>query len=195
VNVLVIPEDVPQDQWMLKPIIEALMSAVGKPRAKVDICRNPRLGSVNEALKWENISRIIAQYPWIDIFLLCIDRDQVPERINKLAEIEEQSANLLSGKRVLFGENAWQELEVWVLAGLEDLPPNWPWGEIRLECDPKETYFKPYVESRGLRDTPGEGRQILGAEAARNYKSLRSRCREDIQRLESRVKAWLESER
>lgn len=37
-NVLVIPEDFRKDQYMLKPIISAMMKKLGNPRAKVKIC-------------------------------------------------------------------------------------------------------------------------------------------------------------
>ena len=57
-RVLVIPEDFrkglsrgTRDQYILKPIISAMMSAVGKPRAKVQVCQEPLLGGVGEALK------------------------------------------------------------------------------------------------------------------------------------------------
>jgi hypothetical protein len=57
VNVLVIPEDFRHDQYILKPIIKAMMTAVGRPRAIVKVCNDPLLGSVNEALKWERARR------------------------------------------------------------------------------------------------------------------------------------------
>jgi hypothetical protein len=37
VNVLVIPEDFPKDQYMLKPIITAMLKELGKPKTKVRI--------------------------------------------------------------------------------------------------------------------------------------------------------------
>lgn len=58
-RVLVIPEDFRKDQYMLKPIIGAIMAKLGKPRAKVMICQDPLLGGVTEALKWENIKNIL----------------------------------------------------------------------------------------------------------------------------------------
>ena len=38
-RVLVIPEDFRKDQYMLKPIITALMKSLGKPSAKIRICQ------------------------------------------------------------------------------------------------------------------------------------------------------------
>ena len=40
-NVLIIPEDFRQDQFILKPIIKAMLSALGKRRATVKVCREP----------------------------------------------------------------------------------------------------------------------------------------------------------
>lgn len=58
-RILVIPEDFRKDQQILKPIIKAMMSAVGKPRAKVQVCQEPLLGGIGEALKWERIEDIL----------------------------------------------------------------------------------------------------------------------------------------
>jgi hypothetical protein len=88
-------------------------------------------------------------------------------------------------------ENAWQELELWVLAG-HDLLEGWNWGEMRAERDPKEAYFDKLVATRNLGNDPGGGRKTLGIEAARKYRRIHSRCREDIQVLEKRVGRWIE---
>jgi hypothetical protein len=69
VKVLVIPEDFRKDQYVLKPIIRALMKAAGWPQANVIICMDPLLGGVREALKWERISEIIDQQKsMVDLF-------------------------------------------------------------------------------------------------------------------------------
>ena len=75
-NILVIPEDFRKDQYMLKPIISAMLAKLEKPRAKVKVCQDPLLGGVSEALKWERIEEIIDQYRGMfNLFLLCLDRD------------------------------------------------------------------------------------------------------------------------
>jgi len=38
---LVIPEDFRNDQYILKPVVTAIMKKVGKPNAKVQVCNNP----------------------------------------------------------------------------------------------------------------------------------------------------------
>ncbi|MDE2841399.1 MAG: hypothetical protein OXM03_12295, partial [Chloroflexota bacterium] len=48
-----------------------------------------------------------------------------------------------------FAENAWEEIETWVLAGLE-LPTDWNWRDVRAEVHVKETYFEPFAALREL---------------------------------------------
>ena len=92
-------------------------------------------------------------------------------------------------------EHAWQEIEVWASAGIDwKLKPAWLWDTIRNERDPKEHFFEPIVQARGLLGSPGRGRATLGEEAARNYAKVRQNCPE-IQDLESRIKQWLDDVR
>ena len=185
-NVIVIPEDFRKDQYMLKPIIQAMMAQIGKPRAKVRICQDPLLGGVEEALKWENIESIIKRYPMVNLFLLCVDRDSKPGRKNQLDKLEAAASKILPDNHFFIAENAWQEIEVWVLAG-HDLPSDWNWQDIRQAIDPKETYFIPLAKQRNLLDNKGEGREQLAKEAASRYQRLRQLCPEDIINLESRI--------
>ncbi|MGK7874605.1 MAG: hypothetical protein AB4426_15255 [Xenococcaceae cyanobacterium] len=182
-KILVIPEDFRKDQYMLEPIIKAMMKELKKPTAKVIVCRDPLLRGIAQALKWERIKEIIDKYKgMIDLFLLCVDRDGKKDRRKRLDNIERKAANILSKDKSLLAENAWQELEVWVLAG-HQLPKDWKWQEIRNEVHPKETYFLPFVQQRNLLDTPGEGRKRLATEAAGKYQRIRQLCPEDIARL------------
>lgn len=189
-NVLIIPEDFRNDQYVLQPIIEAMLKAVGKPRAKVIVCTDPLLGSVEQALRWERIQAIITRYQgMVDVFLLCVDRDGLPGRHSQLDELERQAAQFAPRCR-FFAENAWRELEVWLLAG-HDLPREWSWQEIRQERDPKERYFVPFAKSRGVLHEPGGGRKSLAAEAASRYSRIRSLCPEDIAALEDKIRTGI----
>lgn len=190
-NVLVIPEDFRKDQYMLKPIISAMMKKLGNPRAKVKICQDPLLGGVSEALKWERIEEVINQYKGMfNLFLLCVDRDGKEGRKTSLENIEQQAVNILPGGKLLLAENAWQEIEVWVLAG-HNLPGDWNWQAIRNEINPKETYFLPFAEQKNLLDSSEEGRKTLAEEAARRYERIRQLCPEDIAELENRINSWI----
>ena len=193
-RILVIPEDFRKDQYILKPIIKAMMSALGKRRAKVQVCQEPLLGGVGEALKWERIKEVLLFYKgMIDLYLLIIDRDGKAGRRQRLDELEQLAADFLPTHRGFFAENAWQEVEVWLLAA-HKLPPEWSWQEIRAELDPKELYFDPLVEQRALHKKPGDVRQILAREVPSQYNRIRQLCPEDIKSLEERIGAWLSDE-
>jgi hypothetical protein len=185
-NVLVIPEDFRKDQFILKPIIRALIADSGRRGAKIEICMDPLLGGIAQALDLERIREIVEFYPMIDLFLLCVDRDGEANRRVSLDRLEQEISPTLKPHQSFLAENAWQELEVWVLAG-HDLPNEWQWAAIRQERDPKERYFAPLAKSRGLENTPGDGRKILAEEASRRFARIRQLCREDIEILVQRV--------
>lgn len=184
-RVLVIPEDFIHDQHILQPIVEAMIKAKGKKNARVRVCTDPRLQGVSQALKWENIAKIIDRYRMVDLFLLCVDRDGEANRKEKLNNIEQNALEILPENKQLLAENAWQEIEVWVLAG-HKLPDEWVWEEIRKEINPKESYFEPFARQHGLLDEPGEGRKTLAKKAAKKYPRIRRLCRE-VAELEERI--------
>ncbi len=191
-NVLVIPEDFRKDQYILKPIVEAMFQAIGRRGAKVLVCQDPLLGGVDQATKWERISEILDRYRYfVDVFLLIVDRDGEPGRRDALDNLERKARECLAADRVFLAENAWQEVEVWILAG-HDLPNDWAWRDVRQERDSKEVYFKPFARDRNRLDGPGEGRKTLAGEAAKNYNRIRSRCLEDVAALERRLTAALD---
>jgi hypothetical protein len=189
--VLVIPEDFRKDQYVLQPVIAKMLAEAGKPRANVVVCVEPLMGGVDRATSWDAIEKVIDTYPTVDIFLLIVDRDGQEGRRAALDRIETLAAGKLGSDRVLFAENIWQEVEVCALAGLNKLPKDWSWAAVRQEVHPKEIYFDPYVRSRGLESEAGGGRRTLGREAAKNYKRVRSRCKEDVQALERRIGDWI----
>lgn len=187
-NVLVIPEDFRKDQYMLKPILTAMLRGLDRT-VRVEVCQDPLLGGVSEAFKWERIHAIIEQYAWkVQLFLLCVDRDGLAGRRVALDAIEQQARAILPVGAHLLAENAWQEIEVWVLAG-HDLPDAWNWRAIRDEPNPKEVYYRPFASLRGVQLHPGEGRRQLAEEAARRYARIRTLCPEDIGHLERRILA------
>src|SRR5262245_59330911 len=155
-RILVIPEDYVKDQYILEPIISAMLHELGRPHAKVRVCRDPRLHGISEALNWEYIAPIISRYQGMtDLFLLCVDRDGNEDRHASLTSIEQRAEELI-GSRKFLAEHAWQEIEVWALAG-HNLPRGWFWDAIRSETHPKEQYFAPFARQRGLLEEPGGG--------------------------------------
>jgi hypothetical protein len=191
VNVLIIPEDFRKDQFILQPIISAMFTKLGRP-AIVEVLKDPLIGGIAQAMKRELLEEVVQENRWkVDLFLLCVDRDADENRRTALNALEAHLNGVLGAAKVMVAENAWQELEVWVLAG-HDLPSAWVWGEVRRERDPKEAYFDKLVANRGLRDDAGGGRKTLGVEAARKYRRIHSRCHEDIQVLEKRISKWMQ---
>jgi len=187
-RVLVIPEDFRKDEHVLKPILEKMLDACGRA-ARIRICKDPLLGGVNEALKWSRIQEILDRYQgMVDCFLLIVDRDGLAGRRKSLDKMEEEAARFLGSENQFFAENAWQEIEVWALAGMPDLPRSWTWKSIREAPNAKEAYFEKYVTEKGLGAEPFGGRMRLGLEAAKSYPRIRRLCREDVAALEQRLK-------
>ena len=179
-NILIIPEDFRKDQYILKPLFTRLFRSIGKPRVRVEICLDPLLGGVAEALKSERIAEVVRKHEGMtDIFILCVDRDGNEGRRQRLDQIEKEFKDT---RRVFLAENAWEEIEIWVLAGL-NLPRGWRWSEVRAEIQVKENYFEPLVAQRDLLDAPGGGRKPLAEEASRQINRIRQRCPEDFDAL------------
>lgn len=186
-NVLIIPEDFRNDQYILKPLFSRLFRDLGASSAQVRVCQDPLLGGVAEALKSERLNEIVERYVgMIDIFILCVDRDGVLGRRQRLNAIESE----FGGAGAFFAENAWEELETWLLAGL-DLPTRWAWADVRAEIDVKERFYEVLARGRGVGDGPGHGRKELGEEAARNLDAIRLKCPEGFDALARRAESWL----
>ena len=182
-NVLIIPEDFRNDQYILKPLFDRLVRA--RTSVHILICRDPLLGGVGEALKSENIEFIMERYRGrIDAFVLCVDRDGNQGRRQRLDQLESEFGNDVP----FIAGNAWEEIETWVLAGLQ-LPNDWRWADVRAEVQVKERYFEPLADRRGLSDSPDGGRKELGEEASRQIRAIRQKCPEDFDALARRLEA------
>src|SRR5207302_573337 len=141
-------------QYVLKPIVSEMLRVAGISRVEVRVCLEPLLGGISQCLDWGKISAILDRYRgMVDLFLLCVDRDGQAGRKDALTRLEGLAARLLPDGKRLLGESAWQEIDVWVLAG-HDLPPDWSWRAIREEVNPKEPYFEPFARQRGLHQSP-----------------------------------------
>lgn len=190
-NVLIIPEDFRKDQYILRPLIQRMMAEVGKPNANVRVCFDPLLGGIGEATKWERVAEVLHRYRgMVQLFLLIVDRDGVASRRQTLDALEQRATTELGNTAAFFAENAWQEIEVWALAGT-DLPKAWQWRDVRNEVNAKEAYFEPIAKQLNIYDEPGGGRTTLGRAAAKNYSRVRSRCKEDVEALERRLDNWI----
>ena len=190
-NVLIIPEDFRKDQAILKPIVEALFKYLGKPRANVNVCRDPQFGGISNVTAWGKISPVLNRYRGnFQLILLLVDRDGNENRresLDNLQTLAKENYPTLN----FIAENAWQEVEVWALAGCGDLPAEWQWREIRAEINPKERFFSAYSQFRGFSQLEHEGRKEIATAAAAQYLRIRTLCPEDIQVLEARIQQIL----
>ena len=118
----------------------------------------------------------------VDIFILCVDRDGDANRRQRLDQIEAEFSCI----QTFFAENAWEELETWILAGL-GLPGDWRWNDVRAEIRVKERYFRPLVTQRSLSDEPGGGRKTLAEGASHQIDAIRQKCAEDFDALAQRL--------
>ena len=184
-RVLIVPEDFRKDQYLLKPLFDRLFRSLGRPKARIEVCQDPRLGGFVEALKEKRLTEIVEQYGGMtDVFILCVDRDGDVNRRQVLDKLQDAFA----GGPTFLAENAWEELETWTLAGLE-LPDDWRWSDVRAAVDVKERYFDELARRRGLADAPGGGRKRLGEKAARRIDVIRQKCPEDFDDLARRIEA------
>lgn len=185
-NVLVIPEDFTKDEHILKPLVEHILEDCGR-KAQVQVCRDPNFQGVQAALNLDRLREVIARYPMVQLFILFVDRDGKPGRKQRTDEIERTfSVELEPEARRFLAEVAWQEVEVFILAGLT-LPSYWKWNEIRSDANVKDTFFKKLVLLSGMSKHPHEGRKKLMAESISNWRRIKSRCPEDIVALISRA--------
>ena len=191
-NVLIVSEDPRLDKYALLPIIRAAMAAAGKPRAKVAIDESSRTKGVDHLLAPSNLARLIRIYPSVHLFLVVVDRDCDTGRRSTLDRLEHDAGRALKPGRKVICAEAWEELEVWILAGL-DLPQGMTFSALRADCHPKERYFDPVVRQRRLELTPGRRRQPLAIEAVRRYRQMVSRCRPDLGTLETRIREFCAS--
>lgn len=150
-KVLVIPEDQELDQYIVRPVVEKLFKQLGKT-PRIDVLPEPRLRGASDALDRETITEIVAENPMVDLFLLLVDRDCNRENNEPKARTREQEH---TGK--LLACSAWQEIEVWMLAGYKIRLAS-SWAEVRADCDPKERYAEPLLKELNSA-SPGGGRK------------------------------------
>ena len=62
--IIVIPEDFRNDQYILNPLFKQLIRSMGKQNARVEVCQQPRLGGINNAMKPERIQEIVERFDW-----------------------------------------------------------------------------------------------------------------------------------
>lgn len=189
-KVLVIPEDFTKDEHILKPLIEKLLEEAGIQRATVTVCRDPNFQGVAAAMDKSRLrAEVIERYPMVDIFILLIDRDGLAGREVATQNIESTfTQELAPNNKLFFAELARQEIEIFVLAG-HDLDEGTHWQDIREDANVKNTFFQALVRRENTQKLPHQGRKKLMVAAIKNFRSILSRCDDDLGQLLARLRA------
>ena len=182
-KVLLIPEDQTLDQYILKPVMEALFAEL-RVTARISVLPEPRLRGSSQALDPNVIREIVQDNPMVDLFILIVDRDCDRER-----ERAEAKAEAIRKEHEVRLQTclARQEVEVWMLA-LHSASLDESLETIREDCDPKERWAIPLLERLGTHG-PGGGRKKAMRKLQGSWRSLRDRCGE-LKELETQVSTW-----
>ena len=90
-KVLVIPEDPTNNGYILKPLIEAILADIGKPRAKVTVLTTPHVRGYDSAVKAIR-EELYVRYGFFDLWLFIPDADRATSGAMK--ELENEIAKL-----------------------------------------------------------------------------------------------------
>jgi len=180
-RVLVIPEDPTYNGYILQPLVERMLSELGKPNAHVTILTNPKLNGYPHAVRAIR-GDLIDRYSHLDLWLFLPDGDRTGDLTPLETELGEQGIHL-------FCCAAQPEVEAWLLAGHRDRL-SVPWQQVRGHRRLKEDVFEPFLTEFGDARSPGGGRERLIRETLANYRGLLSVCPE-LAQLENRLRAFL----
>ena len=103
-KVLLIPEDFRNDQYILKPIFERLFRSFGKSSLRVEVCRDPLLGGVREALDSDRLREIVEQFKGKADIFVCVwtataEREGVRGSMRLKPNLETPSLQRMLGKK------------------------------------------------------------------------------------------------
>jgi hypothetical protein len=181
-RVLVVPEDQTLNGYIVEPLIEKMLAALGKPNAEIKVLPKPRVRGYDDARKVIPDPKTIQLYKKYDLWLFLPDGD----RAKGLAELETE----LRSKGVpLICCAAVPEIEIWLLAGHAD-GLLIPWRQARNHPRLKDQLFDPFLAERGRPNSPGAGRKELMRQTLSNYRGLLSRCPE-LKTLQNKIKDHL----
>lgn len=183
---LVVPEDPTNDRYILKPLVEAMLAAVGKPNANVDVLSSPRVTGYNAAKRYLK-DRGLALYADRNVILFLPDSDLI-DRQQELDDRERVAGDV--GARLLCCA-AVPEVEAWLLAGhLEEL--NIRWNDVRAHSKLKEVVFEPFLAKQGDPRRAGGGRDVLMKETLDSLSGLLARC-DELRLLRDRLRLLITS--
>src|SRR5690349_9322138 len=139
-KVLIVCEDPTHDQYIVKPIVQKLFDDLGKT-VSADVLTDPHLRGIDDLLA--QINDIFADNQMVDIFVVVVDNDC--GRQSNAARI----ANAIATQPKAVACLAIEEVETWMLCLHDAVLPE-PWSKIRADCDVKEHFALPFLETQGF---------------------------------------------
>jgi hypothetical protein len=191
VKIAIACENPRYDQYIIRPVIEALLRHLGKGRARVTVITDPATTSYENLLA--EACDILERYAPVAtavIFVADTDcEDGSPGRKNKALRLR-NAVNACEGSSKAICVTAIQEVEVWAIWGARDRIRD-SWDEIRAECDPKEAYFQPLLTEDDQRRADGGRSRLMSDSLAGGWQSLRTGC-DELLELEESLEALLD---
>ena len=170
-RVLVIPEDPTNNGYILRPLVQALVAAAGRPRAVVTVLSNPRLTGFDHAARALR-DDLSTRYRHYDLWLFMPDADRaVPAAMTGYeAELAQQGVRLLTCA-------AQPEVEIYACTAFRN-EIGMPWEQARAHHRFKEQVFEPLLAKYGDSRRPGGGRDQMIAASLARFPSLLQLCPE-----------------
>lgn len=184
-RVLVIPEDPVQNGHILKPLVQALMRASGRPAADVKLLNNPRVRGYDQAVKVIR-GELPEFYGFLDLWLFFPDADRASAEAMRRLE-----ADIAALGKSLFCCPAQPEVEIYACAAFRD-DLGGTWDDARTHPRLKEEVFQPLLARHSPRRRPGRGRDLMIKASLRNLPLLFQLCPE-LEQLRDRIAAHVQT--
>jgi hypothetical protein len=172
-------EDPLLDQYIVRPVLTAMLKDLGKPKARLFAITNPRTKGFHDlvARACDMVSRY-GQEARAIIFVIDTDCDDGREgHMNKPVRLANALAKCdeLADKAVIVA--AVQEVEVWAVWGIRNELPD-PWSTVLDECHPKELYFEPQLTAADKLLPDGGRSRLIKSSLSSGWTSLSTGCSE-----------------
>lgn len=174
-------EDHTNDQYITRPLLQAMLAAVGKPSATVQMVTSPRLSGLADLRR--NACELLARYGAVAnvvLFMIDADGDDGAEgRPNRRAGFEQMLDDHCEKHREkALVVTAHQEVEVWAVWGSRQAFGGQSWASIRSDPHPKQRFFEPLLKSEDRRRPDGGRTRLMEASLSRGWNALASACPE-----------------
>jgi len=178
-KVAVATEDHTLDQYIVGPVVRAVMAAIGKPKAVVHVITNPRIRGFDDLRA--QACEIVAKYaPIMNVLVFAIDldcQDGQEGRPDRLVRLGNALQHCALDKAAVLTVGAVNEVEIWALWGSRgELPDGWE--TVRAECHPKEIYFEPLMTREDLLKPDRGRKRLIESSLAGGLASLVQGCGE-----------------